>query len=71
MFGTGASLSYFSALAAPTHWFKRKRGLAMGIAASGAGLGGFILAPVAQHLVDKVGVEWTLRILGIWGFVVW
>ncbi|KAG0057406.1 hypothetical protein BGZ83_010865 [Gryganskiella cystojenkinii] len=70
MFGTGASLSYFSAIAAPTHWFKRKRGFAMGIAASGAGLGGFILAPLTQHMVDGFGVQWTLRILGIYGFIV-
>ncbi|KAF9571852.1 hypothetical protein EC968_010580 [Mortierella alpina] len=65
LFGTGASLVYFSAIAAPTHWFKRRRGLAMGIAASGSGLGGFFLAPLTQFLADRIGIHWTLRILGI------
>ncbi|KAG0057405.1 hypothetical protein BGZ83_010864 [Gryganskiella cystojenkinii] len=66
LFGIGASLTYFSAVAAPTHWFKRKRGLAMGIAASGSGLGGFFLAPLSQYLVDQLGLHWTLRILGLY-----
>ncbi|KAG0309509.1 hypothetical protein BGZ98_001652 [Dissophora globulifera] len=71
LFGVGASLVYFVAIAAPTQWFKKKRGLAVGIGASGAGLGGFYLAPLAQYLVDSIGIYWTLRVLGLYSLVVW
>ncbi|KAF9135893.1 hypothetical protein BGW39_010708 [Mortierella sp. 14UC] len=70
LFGIGASLVYFSSIAAPTHWFEKKRGLAMGIAASGSGLGGFFLAPLTQFLIDRFAVKWALRALGIYSLVV-
>ncbi|KAK5816037.1 major facilitator superfamily domain-containing protein [Linnemannia elongata] len=70
LFGIGASLVYFSAIAAPTHWFEKKRGLAMGIAASGSGLGGFFLAPLTQFLIDRFEVRWTLRALGVYSLVI-
>ncbi|KAF9106229.1 hypothetical protein BGX29_010102 [Mortierella sp. GBA35] len=70
LFGIGASLVYFPSIAAPTHWFEKKRGLAMGIAASGSGLGGFFLAPLTQFLIDRFGVQWALRSLGIYSLVV-
>ncbi|KAK3831243.1 MAG: major facilitator superfamily domain-containing protein [Linnemannia elongata] len=70
LFGVGASLVYFSAIAAPTHWFEKKRGLAMGIAASGSGLGGFFLAPLTQFLIDRFEVWWTLRALGVYSLVI-
>ena len=43
----------------------------MGIAASGSGLGGFFLAPLSQFLVDRLGLQWTLRILGLYCLVFW
>ncbi|CAK5267562.1 unnamed protein product [Mycena citricolor] len=44
------------------HWFKRKRGLAMGIAASGSSIGGTVF-PIATHkLIPLVGFKWTMRI---------
>ncbi|KAF9210828.1 hypothetical protein BGZ59_008863 [Podila verticillata] len=70
LFGIGASLVYFAAVSAPSHWFGKRRGLAMGIAASGSGLGGFFLAPLTQYLVDRVGVYWTLRVLALYSLVV-
>ncbi|KAG0341082.1 hypothetical protein BG004_006158 [Podila humilis] len=70
LFGIGSSLVYFSSVAAPSHWFNKRRGLAMGIAASGSGIGGFYLAPLAQYLIDHVGISWTLRILALYGLVV-
>lgn len=43
----------------------------MGIAVSGAGAGGFVLAPLTNALIDRVDVFWTLRILALMVFVVW
>ncbi|KIM36456.1 hypothetical protein M413DRAFT_78221 [Hebeloma cylindrosporum] len=46
------------------HWFKKRRGLAMGIVAMGSSLGGTILPITAKNLLPKVGFPWTMRCLG-------
>ncbi|KAJ6581826.1 major facilitator superfamily domain-containing protein [Mycena capillaripes] len=44
------------------HWFKRRRGLAMGFSAMGSSIGGTIF-PIATHkLIPLVGFPWTMRI---------
>ncbi|OAQ36663.1 MFS general substrate transporter, partial [Linnemannia elongata AG-77] len=63
LFGIGASLTYYPAIAAPSHYFSRKRGLATGIAVSGVGAGGLILAPLTDSLIGHFDIYWTLRIL--------
>ncbi|KAF9975398.1 hypothetical protein BGZ73_000962 [Actinomortierella ambigua] len=63
MFGIGASLVYYPAIGAPSHWFSTKCGMATGIAVSGTGIGGLVGAPAAQALLNNVGSRWTLRIL--------
>ncbi|KAF8941460.1 major facilitator superfamily domain-containing protein [Dissophora ornata] len=70
LFGIGASLVYYPAIGAPSHWFDAKRGLALGLAVSGTGLGGLGLAPATQALMDGVGVGWTLRVLAFFCIVV-
>ncbi|KAF9318816.1 hypothetical protein BG003_010544 [Podila horticola] len=61
---------YYPGVAVPSQYFNRRRGLAMGIAVSGAGAGGFVLAPLTNALIDRVEVFWTLRILALMVFVV-
>ena len=51
-------------------FFNKHRGFAMGIALSGSGAGGLVFAPVTQALIDSWGAPMTLRILGVWNFVV-
>ncbi|KAG0040250.1 hypothetical protein BGZ82_004254 [Podila clonocystis] len=70
LFGIGASMIYYPGVAVPSQYFNRRRGLAMGIAVSGAGAGGFVLAPLTNALIDRVEVFWTLRILALMVFVV-
>ncbi|KAG0043538.1 hypothetical protein BGZ83_011289 [Gryganskiella cystojenkinii] len=53
MFGIGASLAYYPAIAAPSHYFSKKRGLATGLAVSGVGVGGLVLAPLTHSLIDN------------------
>ncbi|KAG0238373.1 hypothetical protein BGW42_005606 [Actinomortierella wolfii] len=65
LFGAGASLVYYPAIGAPSYWFSSKRGMAIGIAVSGTGIGGFVGAPAAQALLDSVGTRWTLRALAL------
>ncbi|KAF9932890.1 hypothetical protein FBU30_007049 [Linnemannia zychae] len=65
LFGIGASLAYYPAIAAPSHYFSRKRGLATGIAVSGVGAGGLVLAPLTNALIDHFDIWWSLRILSV------
>lgn len=65
LYGLGAGCLYFSAVSLPGHWFFRLRGLAIGIAVAGAGLGGLVIAPLTQALIDAYGWRNALRITGI------
>lgn len=47
------------------HWFVRMRGLAIGIAFSGAGIGSILLLPFAQYLNTQLGWRTSYLILGI------
>ncbi|EME43422.1 hypothetical protein DOTSEDRAFT_25367 [Dothistroma septosporum NZE10] len=44
-------------------WFVRKKGLAMGVAIAGDGVGGAIMPLVLHALLSVVGFRWTLRIV--------
>jgi len=47
-----------------SHWFKRRRGLALGISAAGASVGGTVFPIAAKYLIQDVGFRWCMRILG-------
>jgi len=49
------------------NWFIEKRGLAMGIALTGIGFGGLVMAPLAGLLVARVG--WRLAFAGLGGLI--
>src|SRR5207302_500223 len=55
-------IGYAKAISA---WFDRRRGLALGIAMSGVGLGGFIMPQLAQALIERVGWRGAYPILGL------
>jgi len=56
----------FSPLVADiSHWFDRRRGLAVGIAASGNYLAGTVWPPVIQHLIDTIGWRHAYIAIGI------
>jgi MFS family permease len=38
-----------------SHWFKNRRGIAMGFVAAGASIGGTILPIAARYLIPQVG----------------
>jgi MFS family permease len=67
LFGTAA---LFAPLIADTsHWWVRRRGIAVAICASGNYLGGAIWPTIIQHLVDAVGWRQTYFGLGFFCFV--
>ncbi|KAI8069143.1 major facilitator superfamily domain-containing protein [Gongronella butleri] len=64
VFGIGASISYVVAMSSTPPWFKKRRSLAIGIVASGSGVGGVIFPLIMQPMNAKLGPAWTYRILG-------
>ncbi|KAI9007620.1 major facilitator superfamily domain-containing protein [Hyaloraphidium curvatum] len=67
LFGFAGMTTWIPAVAIPASWFNKKRGLAMGICVSGAGVGGLALGPLTQFLLETVDFRWTLRIWGLAG----
>ncbi|KAG0291227.1 hypothetical protein BGZ98_003095 [Dissophora globulifera] len=63
LYGFGASFAFFPSVSLPSHWFKRRRGFATGIAVAGGGFGGLVISPVTTVLFDKVGFRWTVRVI--------
>jgi MFS family permease len=59
----GGSASFGPIVADISHWFTRRRGIAVAIAASGNYLAGTILPPLVQHFVQTIG--WRQTHLGI------
>ena len=63
--GLGLGLGYIVPLATLVKWFPDRRGFITGLAVAGFGAGALVTAPVAQYLIDGVGVLKTLAILGV------
>jgi sugar phosphate permease len=60
-------VSYARAIAL---WFNRKRGLALGLAASAQAVGSFLIPIFAQKLIAQVGWSHTLLVLAVFELVV-
>lgn len=58
--GIGLGLAYVSPVSALVKWFPDRRGLATGLAVLGFGGGSLIAAPLANALIERVGVPATL-----------
>ena len=53
-----------TSLAVVSHWFKRRRGLAHGIAMGGSSFGGATIPLILRATLPKYGYAWSVRILG-------
>jgi MFS family permease len=63
LIGIGCSASFGPLIAEMSHWFLRRRGIAVALAAAGNYLAGTIWPPVVQHLIADVG--WRMTHIGI------
>ncbi len=63
--GIGIGFTYVCPISTGVKWFPDKRGLIVGLSVAGFGAGAFIVAPIAQQLIDSVGIFKTFAILGI------
>lgn len=63
--GLGMSLCFATCSVIPAQYFKNRRGLANGIVFAGGGLGGATVTIIEGILIQRVGVPWTYRIMGL------
>lgn len=68
LFGGGVGPVPFAAVL--SRWFEKKRGLALGLATVGLSLGGFIMTPLAQHLIATRGWRQAYTVIGVLVWVV-
>ncbi|KAF2487778.1 major facilitator superfamily domain-containing protein [Neohortaea acidophila] len=64
-FGLGAGAIFSACFVCTGQWFVKRRGLAVGIAAAGSGLGGVILPPFFLNVRSAVGFNGALRYLAL------
>ncbi|TFK36466.1 MFS general substrate transporter [Crucibulum laeve] len=62
--GIGCGFIFGPTTAVIAHWFKKRRGLAMGVIAMGSSIGGTVLPIAVKNLIPLVGFPWTMRIIG-------
>ena len=65
LIGIGSSASFAPLIADISHWFTRRRGIAVAICASGNYLGGAIWPPIVQRLIETSGWRTTQMIIGV------
>ena len=65
MFGAGFSATVLPYIAVLARWFVKRRGLVLGIFATGAGFGMMIFSPLSQKMLIAYGWRTTFDILGI------
>ncbi|KAF8452485.1 MFS general substrate transporter [Boletus edulis BED1] len=62
--GLASGILFGPALGIVSHWFSKRRGLALGVTAIGSSVGGTVFPIAAQKLIPEVGFKWTMRIFG-------
>lgn len=58
--GFGNGLAMTPLIVSVSHWFKRRRALAMGIATAGGSLGGLLFPFMLRGLYDSYGYDWSM-----------
>jgi len=66
LFGTGFSASsLIPATTLVTKWFQRRRAMALSVASTGLSLGGVILTPLSVLMVESLGFEIAVQLIGV------
>lgn len=63
--GVATSLMYTATNSLPLQWFSSKLGTANGLVKAGGGVGATVLPLAAQALINRFGLGWTFRIIGV------
>lgn len=65
--GTGGGFGYVPVTSTVSHWFIKRRGMALGITVAGVGIGALALVPFVQFLIFKF--DWRISYLIIAGIL--
>ncbi|MFC2013775.1 MFS transporter [Chloroflexota bacterium] len=66
----GTRATYPVVMATILRWFDKKRGLALGIASSGIGLGVVLVPPFATYLINSFGWRMSFIVIGVIAWVI-
>ncbi|CAH0043678.1 unnamed protein product [Clonostachys solani] len=69
IYGIGCGSLFTPACAVVQPWFEKRRGLALGVIACGAAVGGVICSIVSSSLLPRIGFSWACRVLALLFFV--
>ena len=69
-FGWGMGFLIVGSAGIIPQWFSTQRSLAQGVAAAGVGVGGLIYNLATNGMIQRLGLEWTWRILALISCVV-
>ncbi|KAI5450482.1 hypothetical protein NCC49_003103 [Naganishia albida] len=61
--GIGMGIVFNMAIACPSHWFLKRRGMALGLVAAGSSTGGVCFPIMIQRLIPRIGFGWSMRVL--------
>lgn len=64
LYGVADAMLFYPTISTMSHWFNRRRGLAMGIVVAGSSIGGIAWPLILNRLFQTVGFGWALRIVG-------
>ncbi|CAE6424726.1 unnamed protein product [Rhizoctonia solani] len=62
--GFASGFLFGPAIAVVSHWFQKRRGLAFGVIASGASIGGTVIPITVRKLIPLIGFQWAMRVIG-------
>ncbi|GAA6020788.1 hypothetical protein JCM11491_004651 [Sporobolomyces phaffii] len=62
--GLASGILFLPACSAVSHYFKKKRSLALGFLATGSSLGGVMFPSMLNKLIYSIGFEWAIRVAG-------
>ncbi|KAI6035994.1 MFS general substrate transporter [Pisolithus microcarpus] len=63
--GLFSGVIYGQAISVVSHWFSKKKGMALGVVSIGSSLGGVLFPIAGQNLIPLVGCVFTLSVSGI------
>ncbi|TFY71554.1 hypothetical protein EVG20_g1440 [Dentipellis fragilis] len=62
--GLASGTIFAPTLGVISHWFKKRRGFALGISACGSSIGGTVFPIMFHNLQVSIGFKWTMRVFG-------
>ena len=65
----GSSITFGPLIADVSHWFEKRRGIAVAVAASGSYLAGTVWPPIVEAMMDAIGWRQTHMAIGLFALI--